>query len=996
MIIRRIYLATYILIIVLLCSVLAQWAVAQDGSVVFSGTSWRDFPGGAEAVCADADIDNDNDGLIEICYLEDVDAIRYQLDGSGLRRSSDANRDIAGCRGGAGNTCNGYELVRDLDFDDDDSYRDVPANKSSWTTGVGWPYIGSETNEITYFSGILEGNGHTIANLFVNAPTGNQRYGRFIERISGTVRNLGLKDVDITITGGNQRGAIFTHELAGTGRITNCYISGVSNYNGADRFSAFVQDSLGRISNSYVDMEFNGPMRGLFVGENRDRNNGVVSNSYVIGDAMNAGNTRGFLHTNNGLIANVYYAVQSSGGSAAIAIFNQWRIRSSYYDSDKWGGTMRVVELNRFQGTDENSRGYSTMDLQMPTAANTDDTSSPYYQWSEDNWYFGIDAEYPLLKYGRGDDGGNSACGNSQQPRCGILLRGQGIVLTDASLSGLELVSDDQRVIDIFQESTTTYTVRLPNTVERARVMPTATQGNSAAITVSVGNFFTETVASGSTTTELVRLEGGEETTIDIVVTAPDGETQIAYRVFLIRAASDASDDVSLSDLKLVGDDETGIDLIQESTTAYTVGVRNEVARVRVMPTVTDSGATITVDGITVASNATSGAIDLTEGGDTLITIVVTAADAITTETYTVTVSRAQSDDATLGDLVLTQMDGVTIIPLTDDFASETTMYTASVANEVAQVRVMPTANSPHATIQVGDDTVASGGQSEDIMLTVGAVTTIPIVVTAQDRTENTYTIAVFRRLNSNATLSGLVLTQADGAVIPLDNTFLLTTTTYTLGVSVQQVRVMPTATAGALSEITVSANNFTETVASGSATAEVVTLGEINEDTTINIAVTAQDGTQLVYRLILFRTITLWSDFPGGAVAVCSDDNIDNDRDGLIEMCYLEDVDAMRYQLDGTGYRRSSTATLVTTGCGGGDGDSTCNGYELVRDLDFNDDDSYRDAPANRSSWTTGAGWRYIGSETDGRTIFSGILEGNGHTIANLFVNASPGNQRH
>jgi len=50
----------------------------------FMGDSWSDFTGGAKAVCADSDVDNDNDGLIELCHLEDLDAIRYQLDGSGL------------------------------------------------------------------------------------------------------------------------------------------------------------------------------------------------------------------------------------------------------------------------------------------------------------------------------------------------------------------------------------------------------------------------------------------------------------------------------------------------------------------------------------------------------------------------------------------------------------------------------------------------------------------------------------------------------------------------------------------------------------------------------------------------------------------------------------------------------------------------------------------------------------------------------------------------
>ena len=129
------------------------------------------------------------------------------------------------------------------------------------------------------------------------------------------------------------------------------------------------------------------------------------------------------------------------------------------------------------------------------------------------------------------------------------------------------------------------------------------------------------------------------------------------------------------------------------------------------------------------------------------------------------------------------------------------------------------------------------------------------------------------------------------------------------------------------------------------------------------------------------------WSDFPGGAKAVCHnstednsmDNDIDNDDDGLIELCYLEDVNAIRHQLDGSGYRSTASATLLTTGCG----NNKCNGYELVRDLDFNEDDSYR-ATENKDTWTTGRGWPVIGDIDDGLT---GILEGNGHSISNLFM---------
>ena len=91
-------------------------------------------------------------------------AIRYQLDGSGYRESFNAIKVVAGCpqRG-----CNGYELHNDLDFNTDDNYRDI-TNKKAWTGGLGWLPIGNRFNA---FTARFEGNGHTIANLYINRPS---------------------------------------------------------------------------------------------------------------------------------------------------------------------------------------------------------------------------------------------------------------------------------------------------------------------------------------------------------------------------------------------------------------------------------------------------------------------------------------------------------------------------------------------------------------------------------------------------------------------------------------------------------------------------------------------------------------------------------------------------------------------------------------------------------------------------------------------------------
>ena len=111
---------------------------------------------------------------------------------------------------------------------------------------------------------------------------------------------------------------------------------------------------------------------------------------------------------------------------------------------------------------------------------------------------------------------------------------------------------------------------------------------------------------------------------------------------------------------------------------------------------------------------------------------------------------------------------------------------------------------------------------------------------------------------------------------------------------------------------------------------------------------------------------------------------DIDKDGDGLIEICDLEGLNEMRYQLDGSGYKASADATIITQGCPR----AGCRGYELVKDLDFNVADSYRDNIVD-TTWTTSTGWQPIGSDTD---RFSSVFEGNGHTIAHLYINRSNG----
>ena len=96
--------------------------------------------------------------------------------------------------------------------------------------------------------------------------------------------------------------------------------------------------------------------------------------------------------------------------------------------------------------------------------------------------------------------------------------------------------------------------------------------------------------------------------------------------------------DANLSDLTL----STGTltPAFSPCTTSYTASVLNATTSITVTPTVADSTATVTVNGLPVVSGNASAPINLSVGDNT-ITAVVTAQDGTTTKTYIVTVTRA-------------------------------------------------------------------------------------------------------------------------------------------------------------------------------------------------------------------------------------------------------------------------------------------------------------------------------------------------------------------
>ena len=89
----------------------------------------------------------------------------------------------------------------------------------------------SNVNDDNYYSGVFDGAGHSITgiNISTSASQGNQGIGLFgYLSSSGTVKNLTLKDANITVTGYSRwsvyAGGIVGHSMGGT--ISGCHFSG--------------------------------------------------------------------------------------------------------------------------------------------------------------------------------------------------------------------------------------------------------------------------------------------------------------------------------------------------------------------------------------------------------------------------------------------------------------------------------------------------------------------------------------------------------------------------------------------------------------------------------------------------------------------------------------------------------------------------------------------------------------------------------------------------
>ena len=390
----------------------------------------------SDGIVDSLDVDDDNDGLIEINSLDELDNIRYNLAGTSYKTSA---ADPDNMNGAPGLGLKGYELTRDLDFNDPTSYSSGMVN-TAWTMGSGWLPIGDDSteNDNTRFGGILEGNGHKIINLMIRRDM--EHIGLF-GRISttGQVRNLGIEDAVADYTG-NSNSFNYIGLLAGSSGGINVAVhtSGIVNGGGGNQndVGGLVGENNGTITACYATGmadggEGNSDNVGGLVGEN----NGTITASYATGNA-NGGDdifddVGGLVGENNGTITACYATGMADGGGGngdnvgGLVGKNNRTITASY------GFGMVTGET---PGVDRSSDADNTVGRASAlTMANS--STIEINKWPARVWDFGTDSQVPVLKWitGYNSRGTTEAerypCDVALLPagrECGEIIPGQG------------------------------------------------------------------------------------------------------------------------------------------------------------------------------------------------------------------------------------------------------------------------------------------------------------------------------------------------------------------------------------------------------------------------------------------------------------------------------------------------------------------------------------------------------------------------------------------
>ncbi len=366
------------------------------------------------------------------------------------------------------------------------------------------------------------------------------------------------------------------------------------------------------------------------------------------------------------------------------------------------------------------------------------------------------------------------------------------------------------------------YSASVPFGTSLANIIATAADTTASIVIVNKSSNASQSATSGQPSQ--VPLNVGPNL-FEIVVTGA-GVTPKTYALSISQAPP--SGNANLSNLTVSPGALSPA--FSSGNTDYTVDVASSVSSITVTATKADPNASVTINGVSSSSRS----ISLNPAGTpTVISVVVLAQDGATTKNYLITVNRTQSGNNNLESLTVSPGD------LSPTFNASTTSYSVVVASTVGSVTVTAQPQDGSASVSINGQTTTSRSVT---LGAAGSSTPISIVVTAPNGSQKTYSVVVNRAaLGGNNNLQSLSV--SPGSLSPSFNANELN---YTVNVAstVGSVTVTAQPQDGSAS---VSINGQTTTSRS-------VTLGAAGSSTPISIVVTAPNGSQKTYSVVVNR----------------------------------------------------------------------------------------------------------------------------------------------
>ncbi len=873
------------------------------------------------------DIDQDNDGLIEICDLNALNAIRYQLDGSGYRESLSSKKITAGCPQSG---CNGYELHNDLDFNSDNSYRNI-INKKAWTSGLGWLPISDRLN---FFNARFEGNGHTIANLYINRPSDYVGLFKATTKLA-KISNLVLSQINIK--GNSYIGSLAGHNAGG---ISYIGVEGGRLIGMGNNVGGLFGSNEGTILNGDVILEYvegGGHSLGGLVGHNQGHIRFSVANTSISG----VSEVGGLVGVNfDGVLTDSRADGTAKGRDYIGGLVGLNRAQVSASNAEG-----RVISEGSYSGglVGANNQGGRIADSQASGAVSGNLYAGGLVGWNKDSQ---ITNSFAVNRVdGNSDVGGLVGWNKDGQIRNtyasgfvtgmhrvgGLVGSNKGIV-SDSFANG-QVVASGEHVGGLIGWNYAHQT-RYATTV---RVIHSYWDSEVAEILVSAGGSPRTTAQLKSPTTSGLLGETFERWEID------DWEfgTNEQYPILRHSEGSNSGllpdQHIMLSGL-LVLDGLTLSPVFNPQTSDYRVNlIDDSTEEIRFSPTIANSTQTISIlkdEEISLPSvhNGETVSINLNVAPKpTLITIA---------RHYRIWVIRQSSLEATISsdrsDYRVNEGQRIAFNVSTSEPDLRRVSYRWSQVSPT-QPNLLKDSNTRQAQldIDIPDDFVAQNDDETPVVLQVevraGEVTAVRNTTMTVVKTNSGSIRTLATPTHSEGTLTVAEISESDLSM-ETDGGVDINSTRY------QWQYKLPSNLAVWQDIEDVMQMRY-----------EIPTVLSAIDNISYRVWLDYRDNQGYRHRIV---------SEPISVMRVVVED-------GFTDIYYLEDLDAIRNQLNGK--------------------------YELVRDLDFNSDASYRD-PINKTKWTVAdyendadTGWLPIGTSID---RFTGIFKGNGHTIFNLQIN--------